>query len=346
MKFNISNEEVKTILEMHSNEKKNTFLIKEDATSDLERLRIAISAGCLKGGSLKRSKSTGNVFYRKPSAKDPSKEVDFFADMTFKFVDGSQSGKWKCDAIETTLASATNKAAQDAAALAKNAASLSASTENINKIKQEGGWKSYEELIQIDTKENISNPAMYEKKVIDGIDLYRRKGSNLEKGLGDKAQSIIDEYKSKGYKLKSELTPEEIKTFKSQVVSPASDGYFPQDLVMYFDPSTVQGVGQLGDEKTNITTVIQNAVESRIPTDKKDCKDTIEAYYISWKKKRPLKPNEFNALKSKAQACKNEFYGDWGPMGGGKVDEIIDIMTGVKMGGPTANDKDSVWRLM
>lgn len=297
MKFNISNEEVKTILEMHSKEKKNTFLIKEDAKSDEERLRIAMrpEVGCLKGGSLKRSKSTGNVFYRKPSAKDPSKEVDFFADMTFKFVDGSQSGKWKCDAIETILASNANKvaqdankAAQDAAAKAKNDEALSASTKA--------------------------------------------------------AQSIIDDYRAKNYKLKSELTPEEIKTFKAQVVSPASDGYFPQDLIMYFDPSTVQGIGT-GETKVNITTVVQDAVASRIPTDKKDCKDTIEAYYISWKKKRPLKPNEFNALKEKTQACKNEFYGDWGPMGGGKVDEIIDIMTGVKMGGPTANDKDSVWRL-
>jgi len=341
MKFNISNEEVKTILEMHSNEKKNTFLIKEDATSDLEKLRIAISAGCLKNGSLKRSKSTGNVFYRKPSAKDPSKEVDFFADMTFKFADGSQSGKWKCDAIETTLAGAANKAAQDAATQEKNAADKKVADSNIELLKKEGGWKSYDELIQIDTKENISNPAMYEKKVIDGIDLYRRKGSNLEKGLGDKAQSIIDEYKSKGYKLKSELTPEEIKTFKSQVVSPASDGYFPQDLVMYFNPASTQGL-QSGQ---NITTVIQNAVESRIPTDKKDCKDTIEAYYISWKKKRPLKPNEFNALKEKSQACKNEFYGDWGALGGGKTDDIIDILTGAKSGGPTLWDDDSKWML-
>ena len=85
MRFNISNEEVKTILEMHSKVRTNTFLIKEDAASDEERLRIAITSGCLKGGSLKRSKSTGNIFYRKPSAQEPGKEVDFFADMTFKF---------------------------------------------------------------------------------------------------------------------------------------------------------------------------------------------------------------------------------------------------------------------
>jgi hypothetical protein len=50
-------------------------------------------------------------------------------------------------------------------------------------------------------------------------------------------------------------------------------------------------------------------------------------------------------LKYKVQACKNEFYGDWGFMGGGKIDEILDILSGVKVGGPSSYGDDSKWRL-
>ena len=58
-----------------------------------------------------------------------------------------------------------------------------------------------------------------------------------------------------------------------------------------------------------------------------------------------IEPNQLSALKYKVQACKNEFYGDWGFMGGGKIDEILDILSGVKVGGPSSYGDDSKWRL-
>ena len=181
---------------------------------------------------------------------------------------------------------------------------------------------------------------MYEKKVVNGVALYRRKASgSISSGLTNDQKSIISDYEGKGYKLRDKLTPEEAKTFKSEIVSPASEGYFSEDLIMYFDPKTLQA-------KVSVTSVIQDAVDSRIPKDKKDCKQTIEAYYISFKKKRPLTPNEFNALKTKTQACKNEFYKDWGTFGGGtKSDEILDMMSGITSGGPSSYGDDSKWRI-
>lgn len=335
MRFNISNEEVKTILEMHSKAKKNTFLIKEDSESDLEKLRIAITAGCLKNGALKRSKSTGNVFYRKPSAKDPAKEVDFFADMTFKFVDGSQSGKWKCDAIATSLSNKENKAAQDAATQEKNAADKKAADSNIELLKKEGGWKSYDELIQIDTKENISNPTMYEKKTVDGIDLYRRKVSGaVGEALTDDQMKIIKKWQSQGAKLRKDLDPEESKTWTAKVVSPKSEGYFVQDLVMYFPPTTITN--------TDITNAFQQAVQDQTPQNSDDCKTTIEAYYMAWSKKKKIEPNMLSAMKEKVQACKNEFYGSWGAFGGGKkIDGYLDTLSG----GPGGPSVGNPWRL-
>ena len=124
----------------------------------------------------------------------------------------------------------------------------------------------------------------------------------------------------------------------ARVVSPASEGYFPQDLIMYFDPA-------LTVKDTTITTTIQTAVTNRIPTDQKDCKNTIEAYYLAFKKKRPLEPNEFEALKAKTQACKNEYGGDWGALSGGRrMDNYLEIMSG-GIGGPSRRGEDAKFRL-
>ena len=341
-KFLIEETEKSRILEMHKslmNEQTDS-----NNTSIKDQLQSFIDQGCFPSGTPKvvtmKSTNPQKTFAIKvESTKTPGKFRYFFIDNTVGQKENETftmlTSKWSCD---------TNKIQKDKE---KNDATLSASTENLNRIKKEGNWSTKEELIASgETEQNIANPAMYEKMMVGNVTIYRNKSlSGIGSGLTASQKSVISDWGKQGYKLRNELTPEEAKTFKSKVVSPASDGIFSQDLIMYFDPNAVQGV-KSGETKVSITTVIQNAVESRIPTDKKDCKQTIEAYYISWKKKRPLAPNEFNALKEKAQACKNEFYGDWGPIGGGKVDDIIDIMTGVKMGGPTANDKDSVWRLM
>lgn len=341
-KFLIEDTEKSRILEMHKslmNEQTDS-----NNTSIKDQLQAFIDQGCFPSGTPKvvtmKSTNPQKTFAIKvESTKTPGKFRYFFIDNTVGQKENETftmlTSKWSCD---------TNKLKKDKE---KNDATLSASTENLNRIKKEGNWSTKEELIASgETEQNIANPAMYEKMIVGNVTIYRNKSLNsIGSGLTASQISIINDWGKQGYKLRNELTPEEAKTFKSKVVSPASEGIFSQDLIMYFDPNAVQGV-KSGETKVSITTVIQNAVESRIPTDKKDCKQTIEAYYISWKKKRPLAPNEFNALKEKAQACKNEFYGDWGPIGGGKVDNIIDIMTGVKMGGPTANDKDSVWRLM
>ena len=139
--------------------------------------------------------------------------------------------------------------------------------------------------------------------------------------------------------LRKDLDAEQAKTWVDRVVSPASEGYFSQDLVMYFDPEKVNDA--------SIAKTIQTNVEKRVPTNVKDCKMNIEKYYLNFTKKRPLEPNELAALKGKVQSCKNEFYGDWGTIfsGGNKMDNILDIMSGVKSGGPSSYGDDAKWRL-
>ena len=210
--------------------------------------------------------------------------------------------------------------------------------QDTDKIKKEGDWKKREDIT--DTDANIENPVMYEKKVAsDGITYYRRKISGgIGEALTDDQKKIVDKWVAQGARLRKDLDAEEAKTWIARVVSPASEGYFSQDLVMYFDPTVTV-------KDATITTNIQKSLENRIPTDQKDCKNTIEAYYLAFKKKRPLEPNEFEALKAKTQACKNEYYGDWGVLSGGRrMDNYLDIMSG-GIGGPSRRGENSKWLL-
>ncbi len=96
--------EKKNILSMHKS------LMKEQtkATGELDEneriLRKAMTAGCLKNGSLKRQKSTGKLYYKKESTKQVGKFVRFFPDMSYEFEDGSKKGKWACPQLANVAA--------------------------------------------------------------------------------------------------------------------------------------------------------------------------------------------------------------------------------------------------
>lgn len=57
-------------------------------------LRNAEKNKCLKNGRLLTNADRSKFVYR--ATTKSGKEVDFFADMTYKFKDGSKSGKWSC----------------------------------------------------------------------------------------------------------------------------------------------------------------------------------------------------------------------------------------------------------
>jgi hypothetical protein len=180
---------------------------------------------------------------------------------------------------------------------------------------------------------------MYEKKVVDGITLYRRtSGRGITGGLDERQQEVIKQFKAKGAKLENEVTELQRKAWTRKLVSPKSDGLFSEDLYMYFPPNTITN--------TEITSAFQDAVNDQTPTDASDCKTSIEAYYMAFKKKKVFTDDVLSAMKEKVQACKNEFYGSWGAFGGGKtIDGYIDMLTGKAPGGPSSYGDDSKWRL-
>jgi hypothetical protein len=322
----ISESEVKEILSMHKSLKEqDEKKLSTDVTSDLVKLRKAIEAGCLKNGKLLTNANQTKYVYR--ATTKSGKTVDFTADMNYAFGDGSKTGKWKCDKI-----------AQMAAADAKTAEELKAAAADTTLVQQEGGWQEAKNIKT--TRENLENPLMFEKKVVNGVTLYR---SIPEKGITggqtEDQKKIIEKWTNKGAKLRKDLDPEEAKTWTSRVVSPASEGYFSQDLIMFFPPENV-----IGSQGGNLEKEFNKAITNQTPASKKDCKNTIEAYYKAFKTKKRIEPNTFEPMKEKVQACVNEYDGKWGGILS-SIDEYVDILRGVKDGGPSSYGADSKWRL-
>jgi hypothetical protein len=325
-KFIIEESEKSRILSMHKSLLKEQTEQTEPSLKD--KLQQFINDGCFPNGnpkvvSMKTSNPQKSFAIKIESTKTPGKFRFFFIDNSvgemennsFRFLDTP----WECD--------------QNAV---KNKTSISSNIEN---LKKEGGWKTYEELIASDTKENIMNPLMYEKKIVDGIALYRRtSGKGITGGLDERQQKVVDKWKTQGAKLEKELDAEQAKTWVKKLVSSKSEGLFSEDFYMYFPPTVVTD--------TEITTRFEDAVREQTPESADDCKKTVEAYYMAFKKKKQIEPNMLNAMKEKVQACKNEFYGSWGAFkGGNTIDEYLDMLSGKKQGGPSSYGGDSTWRI-
>jgi hypothetical protein len=342
--FEANEQEKREILEQHNLFKKvlqskvTRLMVNEQSTplTGVEFLKAARDKKCkiAVGGVIKSAPGKPSVLYK---LADYDSANGYFKKGDELYI----KDDYTFDVVTTDATGAKTKSAQGKkwACPAMTADAEAASKLNVDKTKQEGEFKTKEELLKVDTEQNIENPVMYEKKVVNGVTLYRRKISGgIGAALTEDQQKIVDKWKSQGAKLRKELDPEEAKTWVSRVVSPASEGYFSQDLIMYFDPTVTV-------KDATITTTIQTAVTNRIPTDQKDCKTTIEAYYLAFKKKRPLEPNEFEALKAKTQACKNEYGGDWSALSGGRrMDNYLEIMSG-GVGGPSRRGEDAKWRL-
>ena len=340
--FETTEQEKKEILEQHNLFKKVlqskvTRLMVNEQTQPtgggVEFLKAARDKGCkiAVGGVIKSAPGKPSVLYKVAdydSANGYFKKGDELYikdDFTFDVVTTDASGnktlsatnkKWACPALTQPVEDQVKA--------------------NIEKTKQEGDWKTKEEVLKNDTEQNIEDPQMYDKKVVDGVTLYRNKsGAGVQVALTERGKQIYQKYKDNGALTEKEVDPEQSQTWIKVKIGSKPD--FSADFYMYLDPAkTVRD--------PEIAKTIQNKVEETIPTDKKDCKKNIEDYYTNFKKKRMMEPNQLAALKYKVQACKNEFYKDWGFFGAGKIDNMLDVMSG-GIGGPSRRGDDSKWLL-
>jgi hypothetical protein len=325
--FIIEDIEKDVILKMHKS------LLKEQTQDvNLVKLRQAVIAGCLKNGSLKVKKSTGEYFYRKPSAKNPGKEVDFFANMTYKFSDGSKSGKWVCPEIANIVAS--QQVTQQTTA------------DNESKIATEikKGWKKIETLraegIDLTTLDRV-----YDTQVVGNVTLYRPKGSsttftqNTSTTDFNKDQlAFVEKFESLGYKKNPSRIEQStmVKVTDKELGAPVD--LFPNGLTLYYNPNTQKNIKS---DQSLVSGILKNQA-----VDREACRKNIEGYYRSFKTDAFADPATIYKIKAVVQACKNQHYGKWGVLGGGKkLDNYLDILSGVKEGGPSSYGDNSKWRL-
>ena len=342
-RFQITEQEKKEILEQHnlfkevlkSKSKVKRLMVNEQATPTSgggEEFLKAAREKCqfAKGSVLRSAPGKPKVLYKKADLNDDNGQFkigdelyikdNFTLDVVITDADGKRTmaynKTWTCPELTKPVEDQVNS--------------------NLEKTKKEGDWKTKEEVLKSDTEENIADPQMYDTKVVNGVTLYRNKsGAGIQSALTPRGQQIFNAYKANGGLTEKEVDPETSTTLVKVKIGSKPD--FSADFYMYFDP-------QQTVRNPDIAAKIQDEVEKTIPTDKKDCKKSIEDYYTNYKLKRNLAPNQLAALKYKVQACKNEFYNNWGFLGGGKVDKILDIMSG-GVGGPSKMGDNAKWRL-
>jgi len=326
---NITQIDRDSILEMHSKMKKP--LISEQVDTDLKtKLNKILTDGCVKNGKIVtlQTKNPALQFaIKQESTKTPGKFRYFFADGRAGIFDANGkfeflSGKLDCTEV------------QQAATQAANAVTQAANAADTALVQQEGGWQEAKDIKT--TRENLENPKMFETKVVNGVTLYRSViSSGVTAGLTPEQIKVIKKYTDLGGKLRKDLDAEEAQTWSSKVVYPAGT-LFAEDLVMFFPPKNV-----VGADGGNIEQQFTKAISNQTPTSKRDCKDTIEAYYEAWRTKKRIEPNTLLPMKEKVQACANEFEGKWGGVLS-RIDNYVEVLRGDREGGPLS---DSKWRI-
>jgi hypothetical protein len=290
-------------------------------------LRKAIKAGCLKNGRILSNLEETKYIYRATTRS--GKQVDFLPNMTYKFSDGV-GGKWKCDKMVQI----------NAQTIATNADNSS----KISSLKQQG-WKLKNELIGVDLN---TIDKVYDKQMIGDVVLYKLKvdtgdltpgGSTVD--FDQKQKAFIDEFIAKGYELNPELTKRDNMVAVSAKELGAPDSLFPNGLTLYYNPNKQSGITR--QQSSVLGDVLKNQSINR-----QACRKNVDDYYNAFKRKYSVVVDNSTIYKAKriVQACKDEHYGKWGVAGGGnRLDNYLDILSGVKEGGPTTYGDDSMWRL-
>jgi len=338
-KFIVEDSEKKSILDMHKSlmKEQTSNSSATNSDSDLQKLRNAVSVGCLSNGSLKRRQSTGEVFYRKPSVQQPSKQVDFYANMTYKFTDGSKSGKWVCpelDRLEASQVAAQQTAQQTAADIESKIAT---------EVKK--GWKKLETLRQEGVDLNTLD-RVYDTQVIGNVTLYRPKGQSTTftpntstSQFNQEQLDFIQKFENLGYKLNPTRIEQStmVKVTDKELGAPSD--LFPNGLTMFYNPN------QQSDIRRSDATVLGDILDNQ-DINKAACKKNIEDFYESFRRKAVVDPATVNKAKTIVQACKGQYYGRWGvSLGGKRLDNYLDILSGDAAGGPTSYGSDAIWRL-
>jgi hypothetical protein len=334
-KFLIEESEKTKILSMHkalikeqnSSEEIEEQDVKGGINSEEDILRKSIKAGCLKNGKILTNTDRSKFVYR--ATTKSGKEVDFLGDMSYKFRDGSKSGKWACSALSPNPTPKPNQEQLD----------------NESKIASEikKGWKKIETLksegVDLTTLDKV-----YDKITIGTTVLYRPKGSSTTftpgtstQDFNNDQQSFVDEFEKKGYILNPTRLERNTMVAVTDKELGAPPDLFPNGLTMFYDPNKQSEMkGRGGSELRDI--LDNQSINRNV------CRKNIDDFYKSFTRRNSITidPATINKAKRIVQACKDQHYGKWGVAGGGnRLDGYLDILSGGS-GGP---GRDSSWRI-
>ena len=330
-KYLIVETEKKEILSMHKS-LFNEQTMKGGINSEEDTLRKLIKSGCIKNGKLLTNSDRSKFVYRLITKS--GKEIDFFADMTYKFKDGSKSGKWTCPQLDN-LASTEASATQAAADLESKIAT---------EIKK--GWKKLE-ILKAEGVDLTTLDKVFDKQVIGNVALFRPKGSSTTFTSGTSTvdfnndqQSFVDTFVAKGYKLNPTRLEQSslVKVTGEQLGAPAD--LFPNGLVMWYDPNQQSTIR--GRESNILGDILDNQSINR-----NTCRKNVEDFYELYRRRNSTQadPATVDRARRVVQACRDEHYGKWGVTGGKKFDQILDILSGRKEGGPLTTGASSIFRI-
>lgn len=328
--FLISEDERINILSMHK------ALIKEQQTPSLDILRKAVKGGCLRNGQIVQSKLDPTKYiYR--AKTDNGLDIDFFGDMTYKFRESGKTGRWKL--------------CQGALQLDANAAATAETKKDddakIASLKKQN-YKTKEELIAAGADLNTLDK-VYDKVTVGQVNLYRQKGNATDvlsntgtQQFNDVQTAFIKKYTDLGYVVPGGEGFDRTKVNGMKTVTAkqlgAPDDLFPNGLTLYYDPNQQVNVSK---DQSLVSDILKNQ-----SVDREACRKNVEDYYRSFKNDTTMDPATMYKVKAVVQACKNQHYGKWGVLGGGKkLDNYLDMLSGVKQGGPSSYGDNSKWRL-
>jgi hypothetical protein len=109
----------------------------------------------------------------------------------------------------------------------------------------------------------------------------------------------------------------------------APAGLFPKGTVLWYDPNKQKDISRTDDS------VLDDILDNQ-SINRRACKKNIEDFYKAFQTRKSvvIDPAKLDQSKRIVQACKDQHYGNWGILGGGKNwDNILDILSGKVSGG-------------
>jgi hypothetical protein len=179
------------------------------------------------------------------------------------------------------------------------------------------------------------------------VALFRPKGSSTTFTSGtstadfnNNQQSFVDTFIAKGYKLNPTRLEQNslVKVTGEQLGAPSD--LFPNGLVMWYDPNQQSTIR--GGENSILGDILDNQSINK-NTCRKNVKDFFELYRR--RNSAQVDPATVDRAKRIVQACRDEHYGKWGVTGGKNVDNMLDILSGRKEGGPLSTGPSSIFRI-